>query len=747
MLIKNTTIFLGAVLLAVACGREKSSDVSEIAVEAPASTGAVAAVENEVVDVQDEPPAGEADPAATRLLNARNTPEEWLTFGGDYEEQRFSRLTKVNKQNVSDLGVAWSYDLKTSRGVESTPLIVDGVMYATGAWSIVYALDAKTGEELWVHDPEVSGEDAAKGCCDVVNRGVAYADGKVFLGVFDGRLQALDAKTGAVQWSVVTVDQSKPYTITGAPRYVNGNVLIGNGGGELGVRGYLSAYDAETGALSWRFYTAPNPEKKPDGAASDSVFAEFANATWGDTGGWTTDGGGATVWDSIIYDSVNNNVVFGVGNGSPWNSSIRDPESDGDNLFLSSIVAVNADTGEYQWHYQTTPRDEWDYTATQTLIIAELPLGENGADRRVVMQAPKNGFFYVIDAATGEFISGDAYAITTWATGIDENGRPIENPAARAYNDAPFLALPAPAGAHNWHPMAFSPQTGLAYIPAQQLGQLIQPQPEGVNDDLRWNIGYDFAAGLPPTYPAGTLPQIRKEIRGSLLAWDPVKREPRWAVEYPEPFNSGILTTSADLLFQGDTRGGFHAYDAATGERLWSKNLKSGIQSAPATYEIDGEQYVAVTTGWGGSWALNWGVAWEKAVAPDVGRVFVFKLGGDGDVPEQLQSVIETTPKAETFGDSETVAAGFQRYSENCMVCHGPLAISAGVTPDLRWSYMPSDAENWKMVVLEGALSGNGMPSFAEQLSAEDAEAIRAYVLDQAWLAVVNGDATAPSQQ
>jgi quinohemoprotein ethanol dehydrogenase len=333
---------------------------------------------------------------------------EWLSYGGDYDEQRHSGLDSINRENVDSLGVAWTFNLKTNRGVESTPLVVDGVMYTTSAWSVVYALDARTGEELWTYDPQVDRRVGVKACCDVVNRGVAVYGGQVFVGVLDGRLEALDARTGERNWSVVTVDQSLPYTVTGAPRVVNGKVLIGNGGAELGVRGYLSAYDVTSGELAWRFYTVPNPAKKPDNAASDQVFGRLANASWGDDGEWVTDGGGGTVWDSIVYDAVNDAIIFGVGNGSPWNRNFRDPAG-GDNLFLSSIVAVDASTGDYRWHFQTTPGDHWDYTATQTIILANLPLGPDGAERRVVMQAPKNGFFYVLDAATGEFISGEPF--------------------------------------------------------------------------------------------------------------------------------------------------------------------------------------------------------------------------------------------------------------------------------------------------------------------------------------------------
>lgn len=690
-------------------------------------------------------PSAAAQVTAERLLNAAETPQEWLTYGGTYDEQRFARLSQIKTDNVADLGIAWTYDLATSRGVEATPIISNGVMYVTGAWSIVYALDAKTGKELWVYDPKVTGAAAARSCCDVINRGVAIYGDKVYVGVFDGRLEALDAKTGKVVWSTVTVDQSKAYTITGAPRVINGRVLIGNGGAEFGVRGYVSAYDAETGKLDWRFYTTPNPEKKPDGAASDAIFAKLANDSWGDTGAWVTEGGGGTVWDSIVYDTVNNTILIGVGNGSPFNAKLRDPESDGDNLFLSSIVALDADTGAYKWHFQTTPRDVWDYTATQHIMLADLPLGENGASRRVVMQAPKNGYFYVLDAATGEFISGKPFAMQTWTTGLDENGRPIENPEARN-SEKGHLAIPAPSGAHNWHPMAFSPDTGLVYIPSQQMMQMVQDRPSDRSTKLRWNVGYDMAAGLPPTYPAGTLEEIRKNLTGALLGWDPIKQEATWTYAYSGPFNSGVLATEGGLVFHGDAKGTFAALNAATGEKLWGMNLKSGIQAAPVTYEVDGEQYVAIATGWGGSWALNWGFAWDKSVAPDVGRVFVFKLGADGKVPDPLEDHVEKTPKAEPIKDAALVQEGFVHYAENCMVCHGPLAISSGVLPDLRWSYMSAAKESFADVVLHGALADNGMIAFDDSLSEGQVEAIRAYVLDQAWLAVANGDAVKPEE-
>ena len=675
------------------------------------------------------------------LSNATSTPETWLTYGGDYKEQRHSRLTNITKENVSDLGVAWTFDLSTGRGVESTPIVHDGVMYVTSAWSIVHALDAVTGEEIWTYNPEVSGEDAIKGCCDVVNRGVAIYDEKIYLGVFDGRLEALDAKTGDLVWSKVTVDQSQPYTITMAPRIVKGRVIIGNSGGELGVRGYVSAYDANSGELDWRFYTVPNPQKTEDGAASDPIMKSLVNDTWGDTGGWVTDGGGGTAWDSIVFDEENDQILVGVGNGSPWNAKIRDPESKGDNLFLSSILALDADTGAYNWHFQTTPRDQWDFTATQSIILADLPLGEDGADRQVVMQAPKNGFFYVLDAKTGEFISGNNFVPMNWATGLDENGRPIEADFARVTDGEPQAIFPGPLGAHNWHPMAYSPQEKLAYIPAQLIPQLYQDMQIERDPDAYWNLGYNLAAGIPPEFPAGTLGAFRGLNQGWLVAWDPIKQEARWTVQHDGPWNGGILSLDTGIVVQGQREGDVVAYDAANGDKLWSQNVKAGALSGLSTYEIDGEQYMTITTGWGTAWALSAGYGYNSPVPPQVGRVVTFKVGGTGEIPDPMTSAVERSPKGENFGSQDQIMSGLAQYSENCLVCHGPLAVSSGVLPDLRWSYATADKNEWTDIVLNGALAENGMVSFKEQLSPKSMEDIRAYVMSQGHLAVANGEA------
>ena len=384
---------------------------------------------------------GPAAVTAARLIAADAEPGEWMGHGRTYGEQRFSPLDQITTGTVGTLGLSWFADLDSRRGQESTPIVVDGVLYVTTAWSRVKAFDAATGTPLWSYDPEVPGEWAVNACCDVVNRGVAVWDGKVFVGSFDGRLIALDAATGRELWDVNTIDRTKPYTITGAPRVVKGKVLIGNGGAEFGVRGYLSAYDAATGALAWRFYTVPgNPA---DGF--EQPILQKAAETW--SGEWWKLGGGGTVWDSMAYDPELDLLYVGVGNGSPWNHLLRS-EGKGDNLFLASIVALDPDDGSYVWHYQTTPGETWDHTATQHIIVADLRI--DGAERRVVMQAPKNGFFYVLDAKTGALVSAKNFTEISWATHVDmKTGRPVENPAARYDKTGKnFQSLQNPNGAH-----------------------------------------------------------------------------------------------------------------------------------------------------------------------------------------------------------------------------------------------------------------------------------------------------------
>jgi quinohemoprotein ethanol dehydrogenase len=675
-------------------------------------------------------PAPVATPKPTALLDAKRLTApadgEWLTHGRTYDEQRFSPLTKVDVGNVAQLGLAWSYDLDTVHRVqESTPLVIDGVMYVTSAWSKLFALEARTGREIWRYDPQVPGEAGVKACCDVANRGVAAWNGKIFLGTLDGRLLAIDAATGKAVWEVATVPAGQNYTITGAPRVFGGKVLIGNGGAELGARGYVTAYDAETGKEIWRFYTVPGDPSKP----FESAALEKAAKTW--KGQWWKYGGGGTVWDSIVYDPTLGLIYLGVGNGSPWNQAVRSPGG-GDNLFLSSIVAIKADTGEYVWHFQTTPGETWDYTATQPMILADLEIG--GKPRQVLMQAPKNGFFYVIDRATGEFISGGAYAFMTWAKGLDpKTGRPIENREARYDKSGkPTVVVPGPGGAHNWHPMSYSPITRLAYFPVIEAGFAFIPVSKMKTNTIGWNTGVDFNAGSLPNDPKA-LEGIKAQLKGHLVAWDPVAQKEVWRAQFDHPWNGGTLATAGNLVFHGNSQGEFVAYRATDGQKLWSAQTQAGVMAGPITYEIEGEQYVAIEVGWGGAFGLAAGeLARDSHLPANIPRVLVYKLGGDARLPALPATQTASVEPPAEIGNEAVWTAGKAVYHTNCGVCHGDSAVSGGVIPDLRLSPITGDPAAWERIVRGGERVSRGMVSFAAEVSAEDSEKVRAYVIHRA---------------
>ena len=654
---------------------------------------------------------------------------DWPAIGRDYNEQRFSPLTQINDRNVQQLGIAWSADLPDARGQESTPVMVDGVLYVTGPWSKVFAFDAVSGKLVWTYDPKVDGLKGVQSCCDVVNRGVAVWKGRLYIGALDGRLIALDAATGRELWSVQTTDTSRPYTITGAPRLVKDMVIIGNGGAEFGVRGYVTAYDAVTGKKRWRFYTVPNPSGQPDGEASDTVMEKVA-ATWSKNGQWKQSGGGGTVWDAIVYDPALDQLYLGVGNGSPWNHGVRS-EGEGDNWFLSSIVALDPDTGAYKWHYQETPAESWDYTATQPIILADLQ------GRKVLLHAPKNGFFFVIDRATGKPLSADMFTAVNWATGYDpQTWRPIENPEARFYRTGkPFIGAPAPIGAHSWQPMSFSPVTGLVYLPVNDIGFGFIP-PLMAEDAQRKALGFNVAANmaegqLPPD--AAFIKAAIAATKGSLVAWDPVARKARWRVEYPTPWNGGTLATAGNLVFQGTALGEFRAYAADTGKQLWALPVQSGVMAGASSYSIGGVQYVAFTTGRGGAWALTAGYAGGAAnKVPSIPRLIVLKLGGTGKLPSLPAQTAEPFNPPPMTAPAAQVAQGKAVFGRYCQVCHGANAVSGGVTPDLRHSPLLGDSEAWKSVVLDGVLRERGMVSFKPVLDEAGAEAARAYVIGEA---------------
>ncbi|HEY0941548.1 MAG TPA: PQQ-dependent dehydrogenase, methanol/ethanol family [Steroidobacter sp.] len=562
--------------------------------------------------------AGEVD--APRLLAASGNTADWLTHGRTYDEQRFSPLARIDQSNVAELKLAWFYDFDTTRGQEATPLVIDGVMYVTSAWSKVFALDARTGRELWRFDPQVKRAKAIDACCDVVNRGVAAWGHRVFVGTLDGRLIALDRDTGAPAWSVQTTDPNKRYTITGAPRVIGGKVIIGNGGSEMGVRGYVSAYDADDGRMLWRFHTVPGDPKH----GFENAAMERAAKTW--RGQWWKYGGGGTVWDSMAYDPQLDLLYIGVGNGSPWNHRIRS-NGEGDNLYLSSIVALQPASGEYVWHFQTTPAESWDFTATQHIILADLSIG--GRLRKVLMQAPKNGFFYVLDRATGEFIHASNYVNVTWTTGLDpKTGRPHAVPEAR-YLHEPAMVAPGPLGAHNWYPMSFSPQTRLVYIPALDASGYYQH-----DDDFQWGER-TLNTGLAVSRDAAnarTVAEAAKSKGGAmLLAWDPIAQREMWRVNHERAGNGGVLTTGGKLVFQGTADGLFNAYAADTGARLWSHDVQNAILGGPVTFELDGEQYVAALAGIGGVAATS--AAGGPQSRSAFGRVVAFKLGAKAKLP------------------------------------------------------------------------------------------------------------------
>lgn len=663
-----------------------------------------------------------------RVANADTEPENWLAHGRTYSEQRFSPLKAINLDTIDRLGYAWGYATDTLRGLEASPIVVDGVMFLTGSWSKVYALDAKTGAERWTYDPKVPGKWGRAACCDVVNRGVAVWKGTVYSASLDGRLIALDAATGEERWVVATTPGDVPYTVTGAPRVIGGLVMIGNGGAEYGVRGYISAYDADSGDLVWRIYTVPG---NPDLPAESSAM-EAAMSTWS-TGGtehkWWEIGGGGTAWDAMAYDPELDLLYVGTGNGSPWNRWIRSPGG-GDNLYLSSILAIRPATGELIWHYQTTPGDNWDYTATQHLILAELELG--GETRKVIMQAPKNGFFYVLDRETGEFLSADAYATITWATGVDaDTGRPIENPEL-SYKDETQVILPGPGGGHNWHPMAFNPDTGLVYIPVHDADFAYLNERDFEYDKMGWNTGTDFV-GVSDFLIENEVDLEAPTSAGFLKAFDPVKRKFVWERKQTTAVNGGVLTTAGDLVFQGTGDGYFNAVDANTGELVWSTELRTGIIAPPVSYAIDGDQYIAVLAGYGGGGVANFydPRAVHHKYGND-GRVVVFKLdtGRDAPQPQDERGPIPEPPQNTASNDS--ILAGAKAYNLHCAVCHGFSVVGPYRSPpDLRYS-AAGVYDLYNEIVLDGILSATGMASFTDQLNQDDVKNIRAYVISEA---------------
>jgi quinohemoprotein ethanol dehydrogenase len=632
--------------------------------------------------------------------------------GGTPTDQRFSALRLIDERTVSRLGLVWSRELGTSRGLEATPIVENGIIYTTGSWSVVFALDAVTGQPKWTYDPKVPRERAYFVCCDVVNRGVALHNGKVYLGTLDGRLIALDQRTGTPVWSVQTTDAGKAYSITSAPRIARDNVVIGNAGSEYGVRGFIAAYNAETGKLAWRFYTVPGDPSK----GFESKAMEAAARTWHGKEWWKA-GGGGSPWEGMVYDAALDLLFFGTGNASTWYRALR---GEGDSLYTACILAVKAATGQLAWYFQTTPGDSFDYDATQPLILADLTI--KGRPRKVLLQANKNGFFYVLDRRTGEFLSATPFVGgITWATGVDpKTGRPIEAPGVGDAN--PKMVSPDGNGGHNWNPMAFHPGTRLVYLPARVGTHAVHiPDRKWKYDPNRHNVGYDASYRGPLYAKLMSLPAPA----GELLAWDPVARKAVWRAGYPVVDGGGVLATAGNLIFQGRADGIFAAYRATDGKPLWRFDAATGIMAPPVTYTVKGVQYVTVMAGWGGPTGLMNMAAGAK---PGWGRILTFALDGKAALnAPPFGHKDPPVPAITAKQNSRSVPVGAMLFLANCSNCHGLNAV-AGPVADLRYSTAKT-LDSFAAIVLDGSRISDGMPSFKKLLSPKDVEAIRAYVI------------------
>lgn len=655
---------------------------------------------------------------------------DWSMYGGNHSEQRFSCLNQINQSNVGTLGLEWYFDLGTTTALEATPLAVAGRLFFTDSEANVYALDAKSGKLLWEYKTRVN-EVAGRRLRAIfpVNRGVAYYQGKIYVGTKDGRLIAINADSGKEQWSVQTIsDPNETRFISGAPRAAAGKIFIGNGGADQGpLRGYVSAYDAESGELRWRFYTVPgDPKKIP---ATDKAMT-LAATTW--TGEWWKYGGGGTVWNAITYDSELGTLYIGTGNGAPWNRKIRSPNG-GDNLFLSSIVALDAETGEYQWHYQTSPGETWDYNSTMDIILADLKI--DGNVRKVLLHAPKNGFFYVLDRRSGEFISAEKIGRVTWASHIDTTtGRPVENPDSR-YTDGETIIYPGPLGARNWPPMSFNPITKLAYFPYHEAPGYYYDKDI---DPKQWQFRPFFLnSGVSKFLLDADAPEDIT-YRGSLMAWDPVTQHQRWEVEMTSLWNGGTLTTAGNLVFQGNADGYVVAYDALTGKPLWQFYADIAIVAPPITYTVEGQQYLSILAGVGGTvpaWGMRLPGDKDWDYRKHRRRLLTFRLDGQASLPTDSEPTTEPVfqlPAAAKKGDA---TAGKQLYDKSCVQCHGIAVVPGGMAPDLRRSKLATDPVLLHQVLTEGLLETSGMPKY-DDLSDAEIDNLNAYIVESAKKAI-----------
>lgn len=679
-----------------------------------------------------------------RLARADDEPSNWYTNGRDANGSYFSPLSRINATNVSRLGYAWSYDLGTARGQEATPLVVDGVLYAVGNWGRVYALDAKTGRRLWEFVPKIDGQYGRYACCDVVQRGLQVWKGKVYAGATDGYLHALDAGTGRVVWRADTLPpearaERSPYTSSGSPQIAGSLVVVGNGGADFGVRGFVTAFDLETGKLAWRFYTVP---RDPALGPQEAPHLDAALKTWDPNGSWTRHGGGGTVWDGMAYDPNLDLLYIGTGNGAPYNYRDRSPKG-GDNLYLASILAIRARNGTLAWHFQEVPGEHWDYTATQKFILADITV--DGRMRQVIMQAPKNGFFYVLDRVTGEFLSAKPFVAFNWTRGLDDKGRPSPAPEAD-YDTGPKLVYPTFAGGHNWPPMSRDPRTGLVYIPTYEDAVVMvesSRRPIGSvpgqfttypvapdiyeSEEVRMNLG-----ALPPLERlTRKAPPGLSASRTTLKAIDPLTGRIMWQEQDQQFMASGIMTTAAGLVFNGRADGSLRILASDNGKLLKRIETGSSILAAPMTYAVEGTQYVAVITGYGGGGGFSFPSHTAAYRYGNRNRILAFKLdGGAVPIPQEMHypPIPEPIPWSANAGELES---GRRLYIKYCSSCH---SFGPGLVPDLRRLTEPMHAL-FDDIVLRGILVQKGMGRFDDVLTPEDTRAIHGYIIEQARIA------------
>ena len=704
---------------------------------------------NTTAGTESPPPAAPFVPTSfaaidrERLLNIADEPGQWLTEGRDFGKSHYSPLDQINVDTITDLGFAWEYRTDTHRGMEANPIVVDGVLYTSGTTGRVYALNAVTGEEIWTFNPASDGQVNRYTCCDEVNRGVAVWDGMVYVGSLDGRLFGLNAETGAVVWEVDTlIYKDRAYTSSGAPEVAGDVVVIGNAGADYDARGYVSAYDLKTGDFAWRFFTVP----RDPALGQEHPELEMALETWDPDSRWDV-GGGGTVWNAMVYDPELNLLYVGTGNSALFNWHERSPAG-GDNLFLCSILAINPDTGRLVWHYQEVPRESWDYTATQPFILTDMAF--DGEMRQVIMQAPKAGFFYILDRVTGELLSADPYVPVNWALGIDmETGRPEINPAVDYdYGKPPIYVEPSGMGGHAWNPMAYNPENGLVYIPAIEGGAMSYDTTDGhVYRPKQGNNGNSILFGDMMTMNPDLMQEPvrsflqevqdagKAESRAVLKAFDPATGETVWEVENEGWWDrAGVLATAGGLVFQGTDSGYMRIYHEATGEKLHEIFIGSSIIAAPVSYSVDGVQYIAFLTGWGGG---GWFAPHPTSAVIDYGnqgRIIALRLGGgDVPVPELLSEIAPIPqPPVENTASPEDIARGQQLFSRSCAICHANT--DYGLTPDLR-RMDAATHEGFLGIVLYGARRFQGMPQWDDVLNVEDANAIHAYLTDLGWRA------------